>query len=193
MRMGVMVMSAVWIAAMVLLLIQRSDGTGSQPSIREETSLSGSEVLSANGHLRTNQACIEIIKESESLRTEAYVGPAGEIAIGYGHTKDVTLGMTISAAQAEVLLKEDLQAVETALLSWIDVAINENEFSAMVCLAYNIGTGNFRSSTVLAKLNENKRQEAADAFLLWNKSGGEVNEHLSVRRASERALFLTPE
>ncbi len=125
---------------------------------------------------------------------EAYEGPSGKWLIGYGHGGDVEPGTTITRARAEALLRADVGAVEGVIKSVVVVPINVAEFSAMVDLAYNIGTGNFRDSTVLRKLNEGDRQAAADGFLLWTKvrRNGELVEsaQLVERRSEDRALFL---
>ncbi|KRJ11905.1 lysozyme [Acinetobacter nosocomialis] len=59
-----------------------------------------------------------------------------------------------------------------------------------VSLTYNIGSGAFKNSTLLKKLNKGDYQGAADQFLVWNKAGGKVMKGLVRRREAERALFL---
>jgi len=143
---------------------------------------------------RTNQACIDIIKAYESLRLEAYRGPTGKVLIGYGHSKTAYMGMKISAAKSEDLLREDLRMIEEDISGRLTRPVTSNQFSAMVCLAYNIGTGSFSTSTVLKETNAGRKQAAADAFLLWNKvrvNGKlEVSPHLDEKRRRERALYL---
>ncbi len=145
--------------------------------------------------LRTNQAGIDLIKQREGLRLESYNGPAGTLLIGYGHAAGVTPGMTISEAEAEHLLRDDLRAIEQHIKSELRVDVSENELSAMVLLAYNIGTGAFANSTVMRELNAGNRSAAADGFLLWNKvnRNGQLVEdwHLTEHRAKERDLFLS--
>gem|GEM_PF-1804376 len=144
--------------------------------------------------LHTNQAGIDLIKNSEGLRLESYRGPSGAWLIGYGHSLDVRSGMTISAAKAEETLRGDLVEFEDAIKKRVTVPISQNELSAMVSLSYSIGSGSFASSSVLKELNAGNRTKAADAFLLWNKisQGGKlvVSDHLMERRQKERALFL---
>jgi len=145
---------------------------------------------SAANQLRTNTQCINIIKKSEGVRYKAYKGPAGHWLIGYGHKAGVQPGMTITAEQAAKYLRADLKHFEQAITRVVKTPINRNEFSAMVCLSYNIGSGNFSRSTVLKELNKGNRKAAADAFLMWNKVNKKVNSHLVKRRKEERALFL---
>lgn len=157
---------------------------------------SGEGNLPENAHLRTNDAGIAIIKASEGLRLEAYQGPAGNWLIGYGHLEGVTPGMTITEAEAEQILRDDLRIFEDGVKRYVTVPVNENEFSAMVSIAYNKGVGGFRDTEILSRLNAGDRQGAADAFLLYDTAviNGErrVLDHLSHRRAQERELFLTP-
>ncbi|MEM7255193.1 MAG: lysozyme [Pseudomonadota bacterium] len=144
----------------------------------------------ADQALRVNDDCIALIKASEGVRLEAYVGPAGHWLIGYGHAAGVTEGQRISAREAEQLLRDDLRSLERDVLAMVETNLNQGQFSALVCLAYNIGIGNFRRSTVLKKVNAGSWGEAADAFAMWNKVNGESNAHLTKRRAKERAMFV---
>lgn len=114
--------------------------------------------------------------------------------IGFGHAgPDVVGGITITGTEADEFLSVDLHHAELAVYNDVDVVINQNEFDALVSLIYNIGTGAFAKSTVLHELNAEDRIAAADAFLLWCKTSGQVNQGLLNRRKAERALFLTPE
>ncbi|MGE0410133.1 MAG: lysozyme [Amphiplicatus sp.] len=144
----------------------------------------------ANAGLKVNDAGLAIIKESEGLRLDAYEA-GGRWYIGYGHS-GATPGQTISEAQADGLLREDVRGAEDGVRRLVTVAVNRNEFSAMVSLCYNLGVGGFERSRVLARINDGDREGAADAFLTHNRAGGQVVEHLTERREKERALFLTP-
>ncbi|GJL92522.1 lysozyme [Hyphococcus sp.] len=145
----------------------------------------------SNANLRMNAAGLKIIEESEGLRLEAY-NLGGQWLIGYGHTRTAKAGMTITQTQAEQLLREDVRASEDAVRKMVLVPVNENQFSAMVSLAYNMGSGGFSRSTVLDAVNKGNYKKAADNFRNHNKGGGKVIPHLTERREKERALFLTP-
>lgn len=147
-----------------------------------------------NASHRTNQPAIDIIKSYEGLSLDAYL-EGDYYLIGYGHKgDDVTAHMTITQEKAEAYLRDDLKVTEQVIRSSVKVPLNENEFSALSILTYNIGSGAFWNSTVLRLLNEDDRQGAADAILMWNKISrdGElqISEILSERRAAERDLFL---
>ena len=137
-----------------------------------------------------NERGVDIIKEFEGLRLTSYLCAAKVWTIGYGHTgPDVYQGMTITKQTAEDLLRGDLLYFEHGVDSLIETA-TENEFSAMVSLAFNIGLGNFKKSSVLKYHNIGKRAQAANSFLLWIKGGGRQLPGLVRRRSAERSLYL---
>ena len=139
---------------------------------------------------------IDIIKKSEGLRLTAYRDSAGIWTIGYGHTgSEVHEGLTITEAEAEALLERDIAwAVDTVRRS-VRVPLTEEQRAPLASLTFNIGSGGFRGSTLLRRLNSGDYEGAADAFLMWNKItvGGKkiISPGLSSRRERERSLFLT--
>ncbi|HXZ69019.1 MAG TPA: lysozyme [Alphaproteobacteria bacterium] len=140
-----------------------------------------------------NQEGLAIIESAEGLRLSAYQ-LAGQWLIGYGHARGVTAGMTITKAQAEQFLRQDVSLCEGSVAAAVTEPITQNEFSAMVSLCYNIGHQTFERSSVVMKLNAGDHGGAADAFLGWNKAkvNGVKTEvpYLTARRQKERALFL---
>jgi lysozyme len=145
----------------------------------------------------TNDLGLALIKRFEGLKLDAYQDVAGIWTIGYGHTRGVTPGMHISEDEAEQALKDDLHGAENAVDTAVGAAAtNDNQFSAMASLCFNIGSANFRSSTVLKQHLAGNATAAADAFLLWNKAriNGvlEPVTGLTNRRSAERTLYLTP-
>lgn len=149
---------------------------------------------SSHSHLETNIAAINILKSYEGLSLDAYP-EADYWLIGYGYKNpSIRAGMSISPKTAERYLRNDLKARENFVRSVVKVRVNENEFSALVALSYNIGNGAFRNSTVLRLLNEGDHVAAAEAFMMWNKvkRDGNLTEsaQLTARREAERDLFL---
>lgn len=140
-----------------------------------------------------NQKGIDLLKKSEGLELRAYRDSVNVLTIGYGHTgADVSEDQEISNEEAEELLRGDLAKFEAGVSKAVKVIINDNQFSALVVFSYNVGLGNLQSSTLLRKLNLGDSAGAAEEFLRWNKAGGKVLAGLTTRRASERALFLSP-
>ncbi len=140
---------------------------------------------------RINTNGLLLIKSFEGLRLNAYRDAVGIWTIGYGTTRGVKPGMRISEAEAEKFLQEDLTRFEQAIHEALSVSINDNQFSSLVSFTYNIGSGAFRSSTLLRLLNQGEDVRSVGAqFLRWDKAGGKVLAGLTRRRNAERSLFL---
>ncbi|MBE9178663.1 lysozyme [Oculatella sp. LEGE 06141] len=137
-----------------------------------------------------NQAGLSLIKEFEGCRLAAYKCPAGVPTIGYGSTKGVKMGMTITQTEAEALLRADLERFERAVERLVNVKLTGNQFAALVSFAFNVGVGALERSTLLRLLNQKQYQSAADQFRAWNKAGGRILPGLVRRRNAERELFL---
>tara|TARA_R110000737_G_scaffold230109_2_gene243642 strand:+ start:509 stop:1036 length:528 start_codon:yes stop_codon:yes gene_type:complete len=133
---------------------------------------------------------VELIKESEGLRLEAYLPTPNDVyTIGYGHTKTAEKGMVITLAGAEALLLHDLAWVETAIDTYVQVPLNQNQYDALASFIYNIGGTAFRKSTLLKLLNASDYDGAANQFPRWNKQKGKVLNGLTTRRQKEKTLF----
>ncbi|WP_199318665.1 lysozyme [Leptolyngbya sp. FACHB-541] len=139
---------------------------------------------------KINRAGLDMIKHFEGFRPQAYICPAGVPTIGYGSTLGVRMGDRITQQGGEDLLQRDLVRFERAVSDAVKVPLTSNQFSALVCFAFNVGIGAFQRSTLLKLLNQRNYQGAADQLLLWNKGGGRVLQGLVRRREAERALFL---
>lgn len=139
----------------------------------------------------TNHTAIQIIKEEEKLRLEAYE-LGGLWLIGYGHLMLEGEDDVITEEVADAFLKDDLHWCEESIERYVTVPVTLNEFSAMVAFCYNVGSGKTRGSSIVKRVNKEDRPGAANAFLLWNRMNGVVMQALAKRRARERTLFLTP-
>lgn len=143
--------------------------------------------------MNLSDAGVALIQSFEGLRLGAYPDPGtgGEpYTIGFGHTGGVRRGDTCTPAQARAWLAQDTQSAARGVADVIEVPVTQNQFDACVSLAYNIGLGNFRSSSLLKLLNQSRYAEAADQFPRWNRAAGKVMQGLINRRAKERAYFL---
>jgi len=140
--------------------------------------------------MRINKAGLDIIKEFEELRLEAYLCPAGVPTIGWGHTRGVKLGQTITEEQAEGFLLEDTHEAELAIQRLVHTPLTQNQFDALVSLVFNIGIANFKSSTLLKKLNTGDTVGTANEFNKWVYSKKIKLRGLVRRRDKERLLFL---
>lgn len=137
--------------------------------------------------LITSQNGINLIKKFEGCRLTAYKDAVGVLTIGYGTTSGVYSGMTITLAQAENLLKNDLVKFE-AKVNKYNAKYNwtQNQFDAMVTFAYNVGSIDQLTANGTRDINT-----IASKILEYNKAGGKVLAGLTSRRKAERELFLS--
>lgn len=145
--------------------------------------------------MKTSQVGIELISSFEDLKLNAYDDGVGVWTIGIGTTiypngVKVKKGDKCTLEQALKYLQHDLKSSEKTVNESVKAPLSQNQFDALVSLAYNIGSTAFKNSTLLKKLNAKDYQDAADQFLVWNKGGGKVMKGLVRRREAERALFL---
>lgn len=147
--------------------------------------------------MKVNQATLDLIKRFEGLRLTAYKDSVGVWTIGYGTTSragigvEVTPGMEINEADAEAFLKMALEKFAAQIIPSFTRKPTENQFGAMLSLAYNIGPGAFKKSTCLKRFNAGDIEGAAEALTWFKKAGGKVLRGLVRRRAAERELFLS--
>ena len=139
---------------------------------------------------------IDLICGFEGKRLIAYDDGVGVWTIGFGTTVypngiKVKKGDTCTEAQATAHMAHDLKKFESVVNNAVTVPLNQNQFDALVSLAYNIGTGAFSKSTLVKKLNANDIHAAADQFDAWVNAGGKRMHGLVNRRAKEKALFLS--
>ena len=114
---------------------------------------------------------LELIKEFEGFSANAYLCPAKIPTIGYGNTfysdgRKVKLGEQISKTDALELLEKIVNKdFADKIFPALKVPVVQNQFDAMVSLAYNIGTGSFLKSTLLKKVNAGDFIGASEEFL----------------------------
>lgn len=132
-----------------------------------------------------------LIKEEGGIKLKAYKCQAGILTIGVGHTgKDVVSGMEISKEEAIELLKSDLKRFEDVVNKSIKYPIEQNQFDALVSLAFNIGTNAFANSTVVKRINGGAdMKDIEEAWKMWRKGGGKVLPILVARRGREINLY----
>ena len=131
------------------------------------------------------------IKRWEGLRCDAYLCPAKVWTIGYGHTKGVRRGDNVTPAEAEQLLKEDLQQFEEGVRRMVKVPLNQGQYDALVSFAFNVGLSALSRSALLRYLNQGKYQEAGLQLHRWVYAKGKKLEGLVRRRNAEHDLFVS--
>jgi len=132
---------------------------------------------------------ISLIKKFEGCELEAYKCAAGVWTIGYGHTKNVREGMTISKEQADNMLLNELDVYCLHVEKAVKVDLKQCEFDALVSWTYNLGPTNLNNSTMLKVLNDKDFNEVPHQLKRWNKADGKVLQGLVRRREAEALLF----
>ena len=144
--------------------------------------------------MKVSSKGLELIKEFEGFSNVAYLCSAKKATIGYGNTfwedgTPVKIGDQISKERAETLLKHVVDNFSVAVEVDIKIEVSQNQFDALVSLAYNIGLGAFKNSTLLRQLNRGNFVGASQEFLRWDKSNGKPLLGLTRRREREKLLF----
>jgi lysozyme len=149
-----------------------------------------------NRGLKTNKDGINLLHHFESCRLTAYLCPARVWTIGWGNTRyengqPVKQGDVITQQRADQLFLNILKTFEEGVIRVVRLPLNENQFSALVSFAYNIGLGNFGTSTVLRLININPYDpQIRTQFMRWNRAGGREMAGLTRRREAEANLYF---
>lgn len=147
--------------------------------------------------LTPSNACYDLIKQFEGFSSKPYKCPAGIPTIGYGSTfyaDGTKVKMTdseITKEKANEILSIVVNKFSLEVNKLIKVSLSQSQYDALVDFAYNLGTANLASSTLLKKVNAKCYTEAAEQFPRWNKAGGVVLAGLTKRRNAEKELFLS--
>ena len=149
----------------------------------------------ATDEMHVSPSGVDLICNFEGLRLKAYDDGVGVWTIGFGTTKypngiRVKKGNTCTLDQAKAYMQNDLKSFEQTVNNTVKVPLNQNQFDALVSLAYNIGSTAFKNSTLVRQLNEGNYKAAANQFNVWVNAGGKRMQGLVNRRAAERTLFL---
>lgn len=137
------------------------------------------------------QEGIDLIKRFEGFSPIVYICPAGYPTIGYGHLvrEAEKYEQGITEAEAEDLLRRDVQAAESAVLRLIDVPLTVGQFDALVSFTFNLGAGALQRSTLRRKVNRQAHSEVPGQFMRWVWAGGQKMKGLIFRRKAETELY----
>lgn len=133
---------------------------------------------------------VNFIAQWEGWKGTAYWDATGKVwTIGYGHTWGVSRGMTCTRTKALEWLKQDANRV-AKFVNAMDMKITQEQFDALVCFGFNVGTGNLKKSTLLKLVKHSAPVEnVMKEFYKWNKSRGQVQAGLVLRREGEAMLY----
>jgi lysozyme len=147
--------------------------------------------------MKTSEKGKQFIKNYEGLRLKAYTCEAGKISIGYGYTgningKPINKDTIITKEFADKLFMDSILSVEKAVNKLIKVpTLTQTQYDAIISFVYNVGAGQFSSSTLLKELNNKNFNDIPQNFLLWNHiDTNKTSEGLTKRRLKEAYLFF---
>lgn len=147
--------------------------------------------LSALGLSAALAAAGSAIAVHEGYVPGTYVDPVGIVTACFGHTSQrLTLGVEMSEQECLQLLADDLTKHNEQLMQVVTLPLSEQEHAAYLSFHYNVGPGNFRSSTLLRYLSAGRRVEACNELSRWVFAKGIKLPGLIKRRAVERELCL---
>jgi len=132
---------------------------------------------------------LQLTEQFEGCRLTAYQDSVGVWTLGFGHTAHVVPGQTCTLEEAEAMLIADTAWAESIVNHVVTVQLTQGEFDALVDFTFNLGSGNFSHSTLLALVNKNDMTDAANEFQKWDRAGGQVVAGLLRRRMAEQATF----
>lgn len=142
-----------------------------------------------------SQKGIDLIISFEAFEAAPYICPAGKCTIGYGTTlykSGLKVTMQDPPISKEQAIAELMYHIENRCYhAIIGLSVVQCQFDALCSFIYNIGTGNFNSSTLrkLAVIDPNN-PDIAGEFAKWNKSGGKVLNGLVLRRKAESDMYF---
>jgi lysozyme len=142
---------------------------------------------------------IQLLKDFEGLRLNAYKCSAGVATIGFGSCfypdkSNVKIGDVLrDKNEAEILLINTLEDYDIYVSKYTkSVKLTQYQFDALVCFAFNVGLGNLSKSTLLKMVLSNPNDPKIPLeFAKWNKAGGKVVQGLVKRRQKEGELYFT--
>ena len=146
--------------------------------------------------MKLNKLGIDLMHFFEGCKLEAYQCSAKVWTIGWGNTfyengTPVRQGDKITQDRANSLFVFVANKFADEIKKLIKTNLSENQFSALVCFAYNVGTGNLAKSTLLKKVNVNPNDPSiSNEFLRWNKANNKIIKGLILRRKSESDLYF---
>jgi lysozyme len=148
--------------------------------------------------MNISKSGIQLIKDFEGLRLNAYRCSANVPTIGYGSCfypdkTNVKMGDVLrDKDEAEVLLINTLEDYDIYVSKYTkSVKLTQYQFDALVSFAYNVGLGNLSKSTLLKMVLANPNDPKISAeFLKWNKAGGKALQGLTKRRTKEAEHYF---
>lgn len=142
---------------------------------------------------QASKRIVEFISSFEGFSSKPYLDIAGVPTIGYGATyyqdgRKVTMKDPEITKVCALDLKDfHIEETEKIVRKLVKSNINQNQFDALVSWVYNLGEGNFKTSTMLKKININPNDPTIKtSWLQWNKARDPKTKQLKVSNGLTR-------
>lgn len=127
---------------------------------------------------------------TEGVHPEAYLCPAGVLTIGIGHTEQKKHPFTKDSKWTEEQIaaawRDDVAWAEAEANARLTRDVNQGIFDAVTDLIFNCGP---KCPTFLTHVNNNNKEQAEDALLMWINVSGKAQLGLIKRRFADLALM----
>lgn len=146
----------------------------------------------AAGIALASASLVAFVTTWEGNETTTYKDIVGipTVCAGITDPSIAKLGAVYTEEQCREINRREIEAHGQRAIECVNVKLSQGEYEAYASLAYNIGTRNFCSSTLVKKLNAEERRPACDQILRWNRAAGQVVRGLDNRRKSEHAICI---
>lgn len=134
---------------------------------------------------------------SEDKRNGAHLDPVGVVTICIGHTATAKVGQYKTDAQCYQLLAKDLEDGSKAIKNYVKVPLTPHLEASLRSFIFNVGSENFRTSTLLKKLNKGDYLGACAELEKWIKATDRRTGQVKIlrglinRRAAEKRMCET--
>jgi len=142
---------------------------------------------------------IKVTKESEGWVPRLYNDSANYCTIGYGHlikkapcngTEPQEFLAGLTEPRGSTLLETDMASAQYTVMTSVQVPMSDGQYAALTDFVFNVGSNNFRNSTLLKSVNGQQADQIATQFRRWVLAGGKSFPGLVKRRDREVTLYF---
>jgi len=146
---------------------------------------------------------LKVTKQSEGWEPQLYDDAVHYCTIGYGHlvkkspcngTEPEEFRKGITEMFGEALLVTDMGSAQYAVMTMVKLApkdLSDGQFAALADFVFNVGSANFKASTLLQVVNTKQEDRVASQFRRWTLAGGKAWPGLKKRRENEIVLYFS--
>ncbi|HHY0331108.1 TPA: lysozyme [Vibrio cholerae] len=124
-------------------------------------------VFNIDDELSVSENGLRHIANEEGCRAQAYQCSADVWTIGLGHTSGVKQDDKATNEQVAQYFVKDVATAEEVVKKHITQTPSQAEYDMMVSFVFNLGAGNFQTSTLLRKFNQGDNQGACQQYPRW--------------------------